>query len=389
MKILSKGIFPLAALGLTGVAHAQSSVTLYGVIDESVQYVHNVAQPDGKNGNKVGLYAGNIQGNRFGLRGVEDLGGGLQALFQIENGFNVNNGALGQGGRLFGRQAWVGLKSEPFGKLSFGRQYDPSVDLIQPLTGVGTWGSPFAAPGDVDNNDNGSRINNSVKYTSPNIGGFTLEGMYAFGGVAGQTGSAQTWGAAGQYSIGGLSVAAGYLKAYNAASNTARALSSTPWSGTADGNFGSPVTSGLKTAKDYGIFSTALSYKIGGATVGIRYSNAQYVPDSASAFRSTETFNTAAGYLGYQVTPAVILGAQYNYTRASGQARANYHQVSLGGDYYLSKRTDLYLLGVYQHMTGDQVGMIPGSATAADYGYASAPGTSSQEIVSIGIRHKF
>lgn len=87
MKFFSKEVFPLSAVGLTAVAHAQSSVTLYGLVDESVQYVHNVAQPDGKNGNKIGLYAGNIQGDRFGLRGVEDLGGGLQALFQLENGF--------------------------------------------------------------------------------------------------------------------------------------------------------------------------------------------------------------------------------------------------------------------------------------------------------------
>jgi predicted porin len=389
MKALSKAVFPLTALALSAVAHAQSSVTLYGLVDESVQYVHNVAQPNGKNGNKIGLYAGNIQGDRFGLRGVEDLGAGLQALFQFENGFNVNTGTLGQGGRLFGRQAWAGLKSEQFGKVSLGRQYDPAVDLVQPLTGVGPWGSPFAAPGDVDNNDNGSRINNSIKYTSPNIAGFSFETMYAFGGVAGQTGSAQSWGAAGQYSVGGLSVAAGYLKAYNAESSSARALLSTPWSGTTDGNFGSPVTSGLKTAKSYGILSTAIGYKLGGATVGLRYSNAQYVPDVASAFPSTEIFNTAAGYFGYQVTSAMLFGAQYNYTHASGQARANYQQISFGGDYYLSKRTDLYLVGVFQHMTGDQVGVVPGSATAADYGYASAPGTSSQEIVSIGIRHKF
>lgn len=390
MKILSKKqTVALAMLGLTTVAHAQSSVTLYGVIDNSLQYVHNVAGSNGMNGNRIGLYAGNIQGDRFGLRGTENLGGGLQALFQIENGFNVNNGTLGQSSRMFGRQAWVGLRDDRFGKLSLGRQYDPAIDLIQPLTGVGPWGSTFAAPGDVDNNDNGSRINNSVKYTSPNMGGLVFETMYAFGGVAGQTGSGQTWGAAGQYSLGGLSIAAGYLKAFNAASSTARALSSTPWNGTTDGNFGTIVTSGLKTAKDYGILSTALNYKFGGATGGLRYSNAQYVPDAASGFRSTETFNTAAGYIDYQVTPTVLLGAQYNYTHASGQARATYNQISLGADYFLSKRTDLYLLGLYQHMTGDQIGNIPGGATGADYGYTSARGTSTQEIVSLGIRHKF
>jgi predicted porin len=389
MKHYFRHSIPVALLGLTATVHAQSSVTLYGLIDESIQYVHNVASANGKNGNRVGMYAGNIQGNRFGLRGTEDLGGGLSAIFQLENGFNVNNGQLGQGGRMFGRQAWVGLASTSFGKLTFGRQYDPEVDLVQPLTGIGVWGSTFAAPGDIDNQDNGSRVNNAVKYTSPKIVGLQVEAMYALGGVAGQTGSGQTWSLAGQYSLGGLLIGAGYLKADNTSSVTPRAASTTPWGGTIDGNFGTLVSSGARTAANYGILATAVSYSFGGATLGARYSNAQYVPDAASAFHSTEIFNTAAGYFGYRFTPTLLVGAQYNYTHASGQTRATYHQISLGADYNLSKRTDVYLLGLYQHMNGDQLGNVPGSATAADYGFASAPGTHSQEILSLGIRHKF
>lgn len=389
MKIHVKETAPLAMLALAITAHAQSSVTLYGLIDESIQYVHNVVGSSGKDANKIGLYAGNIQGNRFGLRGVEDLGGGLSTVFQLENGFNVNNGQLGQGARLFGRQAWVGFASDSFGKLTFGRQYDPEVDLIQPLTGIGVWGSTFATPGDVDNEDNGSRVNNAMKYASPKIAGFQFEGMYALGGVAGQTGSGQTWSLAAQYSLGGLSAGAGYLKADNASSAMARASSTTPWNGTIDGNFGTIVNSGAKTAKGYGILATAISYTFGGATIGARYSNAQYVPDAASSFQSTENFNTAAGYVGFWFSRALLVGAQYNYTHASGPASATYNQISLGTDYNLSKRTDVYFLGLYQHMSGNQIGTVPGAATGADYGYASAPGTHSQEIASVGIRHKF
>jgi len=374
---------------VVGSTHAQSSVVLYGIIDESIQYVHNVANSSGSNDNKLGMYAGNIQGDRFGLRGSEDLGNSLKAVFQLENGFNVNSGQLGQGGRMFGRQAYVGMSSDTFGKLTAGRQYDPLVDLIQPLTGTGTWGSTFAAPGDVDNNDNGSRINNSLKYVSPNLGGARLEAMYAFGGVAGQSGSGQTWALAGQYSGGGLSAAAGYFYADNASSNIPRATSSSPWDGTTDGNFNTIVTGGAKTAKAYGIASAALTYTLGPAIMGARYSNARYIPDAASAFHETETFNTAVGYLGYQFSPVLLVAAQYNYTHATGQAAATYHQFSLGADYNLSKRTDFYLLGIYQHMNGDQIGNDPGSASAADYAYTAAPGTHSQEIVSAGIRHKF
>ena len=80
-------------------ASAQSSVTLYGLIDSGITYTNNV----GGSG-RVALASGNISGSRFGLRGTEDLGGGLKAVFVIENGFNVNNGTLGQGGRMFGQQ---------------------------------------------------------------------------------------------------------------------------------------------------------------------------------------------------------------------------------------------------------------------------------------------
>ncbi|MFB9127551.1 porin [Paraburkholderia dipogonis] len=390
MKEMRLGKVAVAASALLcATAHAQSSVTLYGLIDESVQYVHNVADPGGKNANRVALYNGNIQGNRWGLRGAEDLGGGVKAVFVLESGFNINNGQLGQGGRLFGRQAYLGLDSANYGRLTVGRQYDPLVDLVAPLTGVTFGGSSFAAPGDIDNNDNNSRVSNSIKVTFPKLYGVQFEGMYALGGTAGQTGSGQTWAVAGAYSVNGLSIGAGYISADNSASNVPRANTPSPWGGTIDGNFGSVVNSGAKTAKGYDIASIALSYLTGPVTLGARYSNARYIPDAASSFRSTEVFNTAAGFMTYNVTSLFAVGGQYNYTHANGPARADYHQVSLGADYLLSKRTDLYLLGVYQHASGNQIGVSPAAATAGDYGYTSAFGSHTQEIASAGIRHKF
>ncbi|CAE6705513.1 Outer membrane porin protein [Paraburkholderia nemoris] len=86
-------------LGATSVAHAQNSVTLYGIIDTGLTYVSN----DG--GSKsISMSSGNESGSRWGLKGSEDLGGGLKTIFQVENGFNSTNGKLGQGSRLFGRQ---------------------------------------------------------------------------------------------------------------------------------------------------------------------------------------------------------------------------------------------------------------------------------------------
>src|ERR1700738_4228053 len=95
---------------LTGVfatmAHAQSSVTLYGLIDAGISYSSNVG---GKS-----LWqetSGAMNASRWGLRGSEDLGGGLKAIFTLENGFNIDTGKFGQNGAEFGRQAFVGLSS--------------------------------------------------------------------------------------------------------------------------------------------------------------------------------------------------------------------------------------------------------------------------------------
>jgi predicted porin len=193
MKRIALSTLSLALLGVAGAAHAQSSVTLYGLIDESIQYV---GQADRNNNHLFQTYAGNIQGDRFGLKGTEDLGGGLKAIFQLENGFDVNSGKLGQGGLMFGRQAFVGLTQDAYGTLTLGRQYDPLVDMVQPLTADNYLGSTFTTPGDLDNNDNDSRTNSAIKYVSPVWSGFQVEGMYALGGVAGATGAGQSWGGA-------------------------------------------------------------------------------------------------------------------------------------------------------------------------------------------------
>jgi predicted porin len=320
------------------------------------------------------------------VKGTEDLGGGLKAIFQLENGFNPNTGSMGSyngSSKLFGRQAFVGLSGDNWGSFTIGRQYDPVVDLVQPVTADNYWGSTFTTPGDVDNNDNSSRTNNSVKFTSATYSGFQFEGMYAFGGVAGATGSGQTWSGAATYATGPFSIAAGYIRMDNADTAAARAGG---WSTgtTSDGTFdGTTVNNAFQSAKSIGIASIGAQYVVGPVTAGLRYSNAQYKSDAFSSFDSTERFNVGAGFVNYQVTPAALLGLGYTYTHGSGNGpSASYNQISLGGDYNLSKRTDVYLVGAYQKASGTNV-----TATVADYGYAS--NSTSQEIVSLGLRHKF
>src|SRR5580698_9530134 len=237
MKKFALSSLSLALLGAAGAAHAQSSVTLYGVLDDSIQYINNNAV-NGKNQSSIGLAAGNLQGNRWGMKGTEDLGGGLKAIFQLENGFSPNNGTLGQGGKMFGRQAFVGLQSDQFGTVTLGRQYDPVVDLVQAVTADNYWGSTFTTPSDVDNNDNSSRTNNAIKYTSNTYSGFQFEAMYAFGGVAGSSGAGQTWSGAATYSNGPFSLAAGYIRMDNSNTAAARAAGDPAgWNSTSDGTF--------------------------------------------------------------------------------------------------------------------------------------------------------
>src|SRR5699024_8585999 len=128
------------AVGFAGVAQAETSVTLYGIIDTGIAY--DRIKVDGEKMTKTGLYDGtNLgqAGSRWGLRGTEDLGNGLRAVFQLESGFNVTNGKSMQGGRLFGRQATLGLHSDSWGQIDIGRQTNIAskylIGMVDPFAG--------------------------------------------------------------------------------------------------------------------------------------------------------------------------------------------------------------------------------------------------------------
>ena len=128
-----------------------------------------------------------MQSSRWVLKGAEDLGGGLKAVFNLENGFNPNNGAL-TGGLMFERRASVGLSSTTYGTVVVGRQQDTLNDLVLPVQ-PNYWLEYFTAPGDVDNADGTARVNSAVKWTSVKWRGIQAAVMYGFGGQAGATGS--------------------------------------------------------------------------------------------------------------------------------------------------------------------------------------------------------
>jgi predicted porin len=371
------------------VAHAQSSVTLYGSVDGGIGYVHNVAETNGGNDSaQFRFINGLLHGNRWGLRGTEDLGGGLKAIFLLENGFDLGMGTLNQGGREFGRQAFMGLTDTTLGSILLGRQYDPNVDLIQPLTADDTFGKSFGTPGDVDNYDDTVRVNNSIKYVSPSYGGLVYELMYAFGGVAGSTGAGQTYGAGVAYTHGPWAAAAAY---YHADGGDTLVDGVRVWTSSSDSFFNTVINQGYASAKSVTISKVALRYAKEALTVGATYSNVQYAADASSLFSKTEYFNLVTVFTQYQVTRSGVAAVGYIFTKSSGDASATYNQVNVGYDYSLSKRTELYALAGWQKASGSTLNskgnVVPANASVGSFEVNS--GTDTQGLVAIGIRHRF
>jgi predicted porin len=363
-------------LGACQLAMAQTSVTLYGIIDESIQYTHNT----GGQSNQIKLQTGQMSISQWGLKGTEDLGNGLSALFNLQNGFNVNTGAE-SGGLLFGRRAYVGLSKTGLGTVTVGRQIDVLQDLVVPVQG-NNFLEYFTAPGDVDLADGSSHISNAVKYTSPLVGGLQVEAMYAFGGVAGSTGSGQTYAAALNYNTGPLTMAAGYFHADNGNATLATRGAGT----TTDNIFFSPVNSAYASASKYNIARAGASYILGPVTIGGYYSYSEYLADASSAFRDAERYNNGSIFALWQVTPATQFEIGYDYLKSHGDSSATYNQATVAADYSLSKRTDLYASASYEHASGTN-GAGPAQAVIAD-AYVDG-GKSTQEIVMLGIRHRF
>jgi GBP family porin len=171
----------IAGAFAAGAAQAQSSVTLYGILDVNYMWqelptnVGTATVPRIQQESWSAINSGHQYGNRWGLRGSEDLGGGLKAIFQLESGFNLDSGTSAQGGRLFGRQAYAGLSSG-FGSLVAGRiatfsSGTGAFDMISPVDPFGT-GFGLASMGNTFISANSLRLDNTVAYVSPKFAGF-------------------------------------------------------------------------------------------------------------------------------------------------------------------------------------------------------------------------
>lgn len=177
MKVTKLLTATALAIGLAATAQAQSSVTLYGILDGGLAYRSVSVQ--GESASNFGGAYGVQSGNRFGLRGVEDLGSGNRVTFTLESGFDLGNGSMGQSGRLFGRQSWLGVENDKWGAARIGRQLNLATDYfgaIDPFSlgfGQANIGAAFGSA-------NTLRMSNAVKYQSPTMAGFKVGAAYSF-----------------------------------------------------------------------------------------------------------------------------------------------------------------------------------------------------------------
>ena len=378
MKNLTLVAGAVLALVSTTSALAQSSVTLYGIVDAAVTYTTKQV-----GGSRTGIDAGQLSTSRWGMRGTEDLGGGLKANFVLEGTLINDTGAtgLGFGGNsnsttipvavvgsaggasnsMFDRQATVGLAGD-FGALTLGRQNTALVDAIALAEP-----SSFAQAGNNPNvvysllnsgalystfgtNDGGSafRQNNSIRYATPVMSGFGGVLMHGFGEQAGNS-SANTYsGISGFFSNGTSGVSLGYAKLNNRTDNSKLTMFG--------GGAKYAVTSGLTLRATYAQNKVdTTNRKIAVAGVGV----------------------------DFLVMPALTLtGAYYNVKRSGdAEGKAN-HFVGLA-KYALSKRTSVYT--ILTHVKA-------GSTAAADVGLSSglvSAGNDRANRLAVGVVHAF
>ncbi|SCU74829.1 Outer membrane protein (Porin) [Cupriavidus necator] len=383
----------LAACGAaSGAANAQSGVTLYGVVDTAVEFVSHVASsPPTINtatgqvtqrpgGNRFGLVStGGLSGPRWGLRGSESLGNELNAVFTLESGFSQDDGKSSQGGRLFGRQAFVGLQHRDYGTLTFGRQYSSMFDVLAnftPLTYAPLYEPLTYLLGAAFRQDN------AIKY-SAKFGPLSAQAHFSFGAGAGALGVTPLAG-------GGVGETPGHFRD-NTAYGAALTYASGPFGVTATYDQWNPAVTVGDPARARKA-AAAVSYTIGPAKLVAGYRWGQTESSPGNTLLRDDFYWLGANY---KVTPALQLQVGYYYDNlkvlrvddtSAATNPANPWQVSFNADYSFSKRTDVYLSIAYARNSGLNFDSSP---TGVSSGYHLAQGSISQFGTAVGIRHRF
>ncbi|MGS0740897.1 porin [Glaciimonas sp. GG7] len=380
MKKIVKGktsaLAVLMAFGaIAGTAQAQSSVTIYGVVDAGLVYVNNQKTPSGGTGSVTALNTGGVTPSIFGFKGAEDLGGGLKANFNLEGHFFASTGQGGQWGGLFGRQSNIGL-SNSYGTITLGKQYSPAVlafaatdprGLKETFSGLISWAltqSPLnvgTATAPANSNTPIDVFVANALALSTKIADVNLNGSYSFGEVAGSN-AANRVIALGAVYTGPVTLSA----AYQSDNGQKAALVG----GT-----------GTQTRK----YSVGAAYAFGDATLTVNYLNNKN-SDPSSGVELAQYRVYGAG-LNYRTSVANTATLAYYYSNNKDGTSDTSRTLILSDDYALSKRTTLYGL-----LAGVKAGN--GYTTGAAFGVANnnvylASGGKTTTAVEVGIKHTF
>ncbi|WP_044043457.1 porin [Caballeronia insecticola] len=387
MRLISRGVCGATLILAAGGAAAQSSVTLYGVADTFVQYLSNGGT------HSYSVRSGGSTGSLFGLKGTEDLGNGLKAVFDVENGYNINNGAFfADSTAMFYRQSWVGIKHDTYGSLTFGRQYQPSfwaVYFTDPFRGNEVM-SPLAAADLASATDRSTlatqyvsgRTSNSIVYQSPDLKGVHLFAMYALPATVTQpvpVRSGAMLDLAANYSGYGFYAGLGYQYQHGA-QETAPLVASAP---------------GLLTTFDLmgtEHFTGALAYRVGIVNFQFNYSyNRPKDTPPGAVVVITPTVQVPLASLVHS-SSIMELGATIQATpedviEIAGVERDvrgvhdNTLGIEVGVDHSLSKRTSLYMRAGYLKNNGTANMSWPGVTAVAS--------GSKQILAALGMTHRF
>lgn len=382
-KVMVGAIAALASVG----ACAQSSVSLYGIIDTGVTYVNNVA-----GSSQVSMASGINQGSRWGLLGNEDLGGGLKAIFNLESEFFVNNGEMSMTNLLFNRRAYIGLRSDQFGTMVAGRDYDFLYDYVSYYTNVAQFAPAYAfhLANDIDRLA-GEQVQNAVRYETPLYHGLQAGVMYGLdNGNSAVTPHVLSLGI--KYSpTGSFHAPYSFSAAYTKTVGGATTIAASPGTGATLAQMASGADS---------IYTAAVAGQV----------NLDKFSINALFTYTNQDGITRPGPMVAKVTTVYEAGVQYHlspfWTLGLGDAwidqhkQGQYNQFSYGVDYRFSKRTDVFLFGTWQRAFGSasQAGLFlattPGLMNQPALGpeantVAGLSTTRDQFATQIGIRHLF
>lgn len=403
---MNKSLVALAVLGaMSSTVNAQTNVALYGILDAGVAYVSKAAPSGstGATGSYAGVDSGLLQASRFGMRGTEDLGNGLNAIFALEGGIALDTGVSTQGGALFGRRAVVGLTGKNFGNLQIGRRKDFTDEVAEPYSSITPFGT-FMIRAHANNLDRigGNRANNMVYYSTPVYGGFRANVSVGLGETAGDNKAGRSLGYGALYDGGPFSVGIGYwestLGVVTAAGNSSSDQGATSGAGCNTIGLGTVGSTCIKT------WIAGARYKIGELNLRGAYSEVKQpliVANAGAAPNFTTTFLRSAGSGAFTAggsnnTKANIIDVGADYVIGSWQLKGSYiqsrydfvgarakgklQQYLLGAEYAMSKRTTLFVS--LSSMSADNM-YSPGIL-------ATAPGRDNgTKAMGLGVRHTF